>query len=186
MRHPILFAVWLATFAIFLGGLAAKSDVLLFAFLVSPFAAIATFAVTNRRSTEEPLRKRFRILYLIVLGGIAAFSLLGIVGSASSFSDVPRNAPLAIFFLMTLVASWAAIARQTPRRAALPGMVAHVSWVPLIIINIANETLEWSRWQQMLAGLGVMVILILGAFASLLALYAFVGPARLAPATVRD
>jgi hypothetical protein len=189
MRHPVLSAVWLATVALCAVGIVQRSNLALgLALLVAPLAAIATLAVTARRRTSEPFRRRFAIPYRIVLGILAISSLLGIVGSASSFEHVRMNAPIAIWFLMTLVASWAALARPSPRNAAVPGMVAHVTWIPVVLINVAASPIEvaWADWQQFLVGIGFFVVLALGTVASLFAVFAFVGPQPIASATVRE
>lgn len=189
MRHPVVTASWLAIICLCVVGATAESELALgLAFLVAPFAAIATLAVTVRRGTDEGFRHRFAIPYRMVLAMLALSSFLGIVGSASSFEHVRMNAPIAIWFLMTLVASWAALARPTPRRAAIPGMVAHVTWIPAVMINVAWSPPEvaWTDWQQFLVGLGFFVVLGLATVASLFALFAFGGPPPIAAATVRD
>jgi hypothetical protein len=188
MRHPILAATWLAIFALCAVGAVRSELALGLALLIAPFAAIATLAVTARRGASEPFRRWFPIAYRIVFGMLAVSSLLGIIGSASSFEHVQMNAPIAIWFLMTLVASWAAFARPSPRKAAIVGMVAHVAWVPAVMINVAASPMEvaWADWQQFLVGLGFFIVLGLSTVASLFALYAFVGPQPIASATARD
>jgi len=190
MRHPILAATWLAIFALCAVGAASSEFALGLALLIAPFAAIATVAVTARRGTNEPFRRRFAVAYRIVLGMLAVSSLLGIIGSASSFAHVRMNAPIAIWFLLTLVASWAAVVRPTPRKAALPGLVAHVAWVPAVMINLVTNPVEvaWADWQQFVVGVGFFIVLGLSTVASVFALYAFRGPLQtqpLASATVR-
>ena len=189
MRHPFLTAVWLATFALCAAGAATRSEFALgLALMTAPFATIATLAVTVRRGPDERFRRRVAIPYRIVLGMLAGTSLLGIIGSASSFDHVRMNAPISIWFLMTLVASWAALARPSPRCAAISGMVAHVTWIPAVMINVASSPIDvpWAEWQQFLVGIGFFIVLGLGAVASLLALFAFAGPPPIISATVPD
>ena len=103
---------------------------------------------------------------------------------------VVSNAPVLVAAVgMTLVILCRQIDISVGSQFAICGMVAHVTWIPAVMINVASSPVEvpWSEWQQFLVGIGFFIVLGLGAVASLFALFAFgVPPPMIASATVRD
>ncbi|MCX5746451.1 MAG: hypothetical protein NT062_28575 [Proteobacteria bacterium] len=190
-RHPIIFWLWSVLFMV--GGVAVfeQHGLFLIVFLASPVIALVTLAATTGRS-DEVLRARWAWPYRLVVGGAATSGLVGLVASAAQMPGrLVTNVPMSILFLLALVTSWRALTRPSPRRAAIPAAIVHVTWIPLLIANLVVEYrghhvehVTFESWQLSLliwAGGGMLA---LSALASLLAVTAFDEPSALAEARV--
>lgn len=185
-RHWALLLVWSGLVAlVVLGAILPLADksLLGLAFLISPIVAIVTLVRVFRRNVPEPMAHRWAIVQRVLAGTCVAFAIGGLVGSASQLTEIGgkttmQNGPLALLFLLSLIGSYHALVRPTPRNNAIPAVIVHVAWMPLVLVN-QHRSLELEQWQKAITGLGILGLLGASAFAAMLALAGFAGaPAR--------
>jgi len=194
-RHPILLSLWAGL--VVLSGLGLSDPAwYVLVFLASPIVAIGTFAVVYARRDLEVLRPGWSIAYRAATALLALAGFAGMIATAGRLAgaDAPwfEDAPLALLFLLAFLAAWPTVASPSPRRAAIPAMVVHSSWLPLVIANAVIERgqdrpavlgvgSEW-RWAQIVGGVSLISILALSAIVAVLSVVAFSGEARIARA----
>lgn len=187
-RHTVLLSMWSGVIATAGVGL---SDPKLFVlvFLASPIIAIATFAALYERRQVEGLRPGWSIAYRIVTAGLALAGIAGVIATAGRLAGPDArwfaNGPFALLFLLAFLAAWPALAKPSPRRAAIPAMVIHIAWLPLLIANavIDRHSLDAAAgWLQVVAGVSLVAILALSVLTAVLSLVSFLGEPRIAAA----
>lgn len=182
-RHWLLLALWtclllVVTIAIVTN---AASKTIGLPLLITPLVAIATFVRLFRRTGREALLSpRWATVHRILGGLSVALAIGGIVGAASQLVDVGgsrrlENGPLALLFLLSLIGSYHALVRPTPRNTALPALIVHIAWMPLVLWNLQYEVVDPAAWQQGLIAIGVLGLLATSGLLALVALAAFTG-----------
>jgi len=188
-KHPILLSHWAGLFVATGLGLT-NSLWFVLVFLVSPFVAIATFARIADRRVVEGLRPGWSIAYRIVTGALVLAAIAGVAASAGRLVRDDghwfQNGPLAVLFLLTFVTAWPTAARPSPRRAAVPAMVVHIVWLPLVIADAASGPYYRPYvWSDVVISMSLIAILALSAVVAVLGIVGFRGESPIAPATAR-
>ncbi|MBA3539301.1 MAG: hypothetical protein H0T79_06705 [Deltaproteobacteria bacterium] len=154
-------------------------------FLAAPGLAIATFVAVSRHP-DRVLRRAWRVPYHLTLGGLVALGVLGVIASAARPRPVDywylQNAPITLLFLVNFVTGWRAIAKPTPRHAALPGLIVNLGWIPVLIL-----TAVWGELDPPMTGLTVSsYIAMVGCslVTSIVSILAFATPPSIATARV--
>ena len=194
-RHPIVLSLWAALVVITGLGLSHPAWFVL-VFLVSPIVAIGTFSVVYARTDVEVLRPGWSLAYRAATALLALAAVTGVISTAGRLAgaDAPwfENAPLALLFLLAFLAAWPTVARPSPRRAAIPAMVVHITWPPLMIANAVLEhrqyhaatpgiSSDWG-WSHVVSGVSLVSILALSALVAVLSVVGFSGEPRIASA----
>src|SRR5262245_24597880 len=126
MRHPGLAALWVVCVGVTLLGLFAP---VLFGLPLTPVVAIITADAVGRRRDAELQRAVWRtipraVMGLLVVASAAGFATLVIAPvELAAFAAVPA---MALVFLASFVLGIRALVVRSPRRAAIPAVVAHV------------------------------------------------------------
>lgn len=185
-RHWLLLSLWTGLFALMLAGILSSGEnksLLGFPLIISPFVALVTVIRLFRRKDVEPFRHRWAIAQRIAVGLCVLCALGGLVASASQFVQVEgsttiQNGPMALLFLLSLIGSYSALVRPSPRNTALPAPIVHIGWLPLFVAN--NQTFgHIELWQKAVIGLSLLGLLVASAISSMIALGAYTGePAR--------
>ncbi|MBA3539300.1 MAG: hypothetical protein H0T79_06700 [Deltaproteobacteria bacterium] len=189
-RHPILLVSWAILGGFGLLAFVCAPALMMVPILGSPILAIATLAAAGRYP-HETLARAWRIPYHAALGGLVISGLIGIVTSAAKLASDRHgwhfeNAPLGLLFLLAVLIGWRAIITPSPPRAALPGMILHVSWIPLVIVNLF--TLRHDRFVAMpVEGMFWSAVAILGfsLVAGVIAILGFEAPPTVAVPVAR-
>jgi len=195
LRHPILLSLWAALVVVTGLGLSHAAWFVL-VFLVSPLVAIGTFSVVYARKDAEVLRPGWSIAYRAATALLALAGVTGVIVTTGRLAgaDAPwfENAPLALLFLLAFLAAWPTVTRPSPRRAAIPAMVVHITWLPLVIANAVLEhgqhhaatpglSSDWG-WAHVVSGVSLVALLALSALVAVLSVVGFSGEPRIAPA----
>ncbi len=188
VRHPILLSLWAVV--VILSGLGLSNPAwFILVFLLSPILAVATAARIYAREEVGVLRPGWSIAYRIVTAGLALAGIAGVVVTAGRLAgreaDWFANGPVALLFLLAFLTGWRALIRPSPRRAVVPAVVIHLAWLPLLIANevVDRDSLDYgARWLQVVAGVSLIAILALSAFAAVLSLVCFHGEHQIAAA----
>ncbi len=151
--------------------------------LVCPLVSIGALAAVSRRVAPEPLRRGWSFGYRAASALLALAGVAGVVSAAARMvtdrggAEHLENGPLALLFLISFVVAWPAVARPTPRRAALPAVVIHLIWLPLVLMNVVSRHTDVpeSGWHTTLSTASLVGILVFSASTSILALVAFEG-----------
>lgn len=188
-RRTALAAAWSGVFTFSGIGLSDPKWFILVS-VASPIIAIATFAALSERRNVEELRRGWSIGYRIATVGLVLAGIAGVLATAGRLAgtDAPwfANGPLALLFLLAFLTGWPALAKPSPRRGALPAMVIHISWLPLLVANWVMDDRwlhdEEDSWLQVVGSVSLPSILACSAFAAVLSLVAFHGEPRIAAA----
>ncbi len=192
VRRPVLLSLWglmIAAAARSVTNLAWLS----IALFGTPFVGIATLSVVVRRRDPEPFAAGWATVYRAAAGLLLVAAAIGLVAAAGrvvrhgSGSAVTQVGPTGLLFLLAFVLGWRALVGSTPRRAAIVGMVVHLLWVPILIIDLAMGIGRRGSVpaHPQLWGAALLGVVALAAAMSMLALVGFAGSSSLVSARVR-
>lgn len=187
MRHPLIFAAWVVLLGLSAVASSHGAGLFVLVFLSAPILALVTLASVGKPFEDLELAAAWRWPYRLVFGALVAAGLAGVSGVASGLSL--RNTPIAILFLFAIVFGWRALIAPSPKRAAYPAALLHVSWIPLLIANFVGHSRDQETlpsWQLGLALYSGLAILGISGIASMLTAFVFTpAPPSLPPARVR-
>jgi len=126
--------------------------------LVGAYAAAVALAAVGYRAFHaappEPLSGGRRIAYLGTTGTLVVLGVAGTVGSVTGVTHArtPLDAPLALFFVAIAILGWRAVVVQSPRRAALLGLVAVLAYIPLGAYEAIQARVVEASWYRTVIG----------------------------------
>ena len=193
VRHPVLLSLW----GLMIGAVALSVTNLAWfsiALFGTPFVGIATLSVVFRRRDPEPFAPGWTRVYRAAAGLLLVAAAIGLVAAAGrvvrhgSGSPGLQVGPAGLLFLLAFVLGWRALVGPTALRAAIVGMVVHLLWVPILIIDLAMGIGRHGSVpaHPQLWGAALLGVVALSAAMSMLALVAFAGASSLVPARARE
>jgi len=147
-----------------------------------------------RRRDPEPFAAGWATVYRAATSLLLVAAVVGLVAAAGRVvrhgggSPGLQVGPAGLLFLLAFVLGWRALVGATPRRAAIVGMVVHLLWVPILIIDLAMGIGRHGSVpaHPQLWGAALLGVVALAAAMSILALVAFAGASSLAPVRLRE
>lgn len=136
-RHGLLLTAWLVCLAFAAIGMTGAGMPVLFAQLASMVLSVMT---ASRVEQEGVLRRRWLYRGTLVLLLAMASTTVITAGSTVVFGEAERAIGgyivLAVTNLIAMIATWRALVRPAPRRAALVGMFVVVLEIIAILVDI--------------------------------------------------
>lgn len=180
-RHPALLGTWLVLLAMFALGWVFELELFLF---LPFFAGMLVAPLTYRFVTPGVLARRG--LYYVLVGSLLLAAATTLVAAGSTLLIQPGSplgvvgfTVLGVTNVLIVIVTWRALVRPTPKRAALAGMLAVVSELVAMIVDVVTN--HWVHYDQRevwsgIALVGALIAVGAGALACIASLSAFRDP----------